>query len=309
MIKYSIIIPHFNIPELLKRCLSSIPNREDLQVIVVDDRSEVQAVSRLKDLEKAFPHVLFVYSDANGGGGKARNIGMEYAQGDYVLFADADDYFNYCISDVLDDYKDETCDIVFFNANYVDSETYLPTQRGTTHKSVMKKYEVTKDIALLKYMFGEPWCKLVRKDMLLRHHIKFDETPIHNDTKFSYLIGFYSNEVKVDLRALYVVADRSNSASKGLGDEVELIRTRIFAEKNRFLENHKIPYFDSIMMTSFWHYRDNHDRDGFAKCLEVSSQYGYDRKFINKMILRDRITARRRMIKDGLQKFFFGVPQ
>ena len=39
MINYSIIIPHYNIPDLLGRCIKSIPEREDVQVIVVDDNS------------------------------------------------------------------------------------------------------------------------------------------------------------------------------------------------------------------------------------------------------------------------------
>lgn len=38
-INYSIIIPHYGIPELLGRCLRSIPERDDIQVIVVDDNS------------------------------------------------------------------------------------------------------------------------------------------------------------------------------------------------------------------------------------------------------------------------------
>ena len=38
-IKYSIIIPHYNTPELLLRCVTSIPERNDIQIIVVDDNS------------------------------------------------------------------------------------------------------------------------------------------------------------------------------------------------------------------------------------------------------------------------------
>ena len=41
---YSIIIPHKNIPELLQRCLDSIPKREDIQIIVVDDNSDTNKV-------------------------------------------------------------------------------------------------------------------------------------------------------------------------------------------------------------------------------------------------------------------------
>ena len=36
---FSIIIPHYDIPDLLMRCLKSIPVSEDIQVIVVDDNS------------------------------------------------------------------------------------------------------------------------------------------------------------------------------------------------------------------------------------------------------------------------------
>lgn len=39
MIKYSIIIPHHNVPTLLERCVNSIPQRDDIQIIVVDDNS------------------------------------------------------------------------------------------------------------------------------------------------------------------------------------------------------------------------------------------------------------------------------
>ena len=44
-INYSIIIPHKNIPQLLQRCLDSIPIRDDVQVIVVDDNSDTDKVN------------------------------------------------------------------------------------------------------------------------------------------------------------------------------------------------------------------------------------------------------------------------
>lgn len=42
--KYSVIIPHKNTPELLRRCLSSIPKRGDIQIIVIDDNSDLDKV-------------------------------------------------------------------------------------------------------------------------------------------------------------------------------------------------------------------------------------------------------------------------
>ena len=54
MINYSIIIPHKNIPNLLQRCLDSIPNREDVQIIVVDDNSDPNIVDFVRGKEKGY---------------------------------------------------------------------------------------------------------------------------------------------------------------------------------------------------------------------------------------------------------------
>ena len=74
MINYSIIIPHKNIPQLLQRCLDSIPVRDDVQVIVVDDNSD----SRIVDFHN-FPKwkgseykVLFSKNNLTAGGAKCR---------------------------------------------------------------------------------------------------------------------------------------------------------------------------------------------------------------------------------------------
>lgn len=93
---YSIIIPHYNIPDLLRRSLASVPRREDVQIIVIDDCSNEQALAELREIEKDFPYVQFLYSEQNKTAGHARNVGLEYANGDYIMFADADDFFHEC---------------------------------------------------------------------------------------------------------------------------------------------------------------------------------------------------------------------
>ena len=57
MINYSIIISHKNIPDLLSRCLDSIPKREDIQIIVVDDNSEDQYLDTLYALYLPDPNL------------------------------------------------------------------------------------------------------------------------------------------------------------------------------------------------------------------------------------------------------------
>ena len=61
MTNYSIVIPHYNLPALLRRCLGSIPQRDDIQVIVVDDGSSEESKSALEDIGIDFPNVQIVY--------------------------------------------------------------------------------------------------------------------------------------------------------------------------------------------------------------------------------------------------------
>lgn len=106
---FSIIIPHKDIPDLLMRCLRSIPVSEDIQVIVVDDNSAGADSYFKKYPEMSRSFWEFIRAPKNGGAGYARNIGLDRAKGKYVLFADADDFFTYCINDILDEYKNESC--------------------------------------------------------------------------------------------------------------------------------------------------------------------------------------------------------
>mgnify|MGYP003305656243 CR=1 FL=1 len=96
MINYSIIIPHKNIPLLLQRCLDSIPIRDDLEVIVVDDDSDPSLVDFDSFPGKDRKDVEIVLDKMGKGAGASRNIGLSRAKGKWVVFCDADDFFNYC---------------------------------------------------------------------------------------------------------------------------------------------------------------------------------------------------------------------
>ena len=58
-VKYTIIIPHKNIPELLERCLKSIPNNKNIQTIVVDDASE--CIEKIQCVQQQFLNVEFYF--------------------------------------------------------------------------------------------------------------------------------------------------------------------------------------------------------------------------------------------------------
>ena len=111
---YSIIIPHKNTPELLRRCIKSIPQRDDLEIIIVDDNSSKEIVDfdNFPGLNRKNTTVIF--NKEGKGAGNARNIAIPKTNGKYVIFADSDDFFNDYFIDILNDYCNKDFDIVYF---------------------------------------------------------------------------------------------------------------------------------------------------------------------------------------------------
>ena len=73
MKNYSIIIPHKNSPELLDRCLKSIPERNDIEIIVVDDCSDENCRPQI---DRKGVEIIYVTKEETKGAGRARNLAI-----------------------------------------------------------------------------------------------------------------------------------------------------------------------------------------------------------------------------------------
>ncbi len=296
---YSIIIPHHNIPKLLERCLNSIPKRNDTQILVIDDHSDKISLQELSVLQNKFDYVHFVFlNDSRHGGGHARNIGLQHATGKYILFADADDFFTYCFNDILNTYQTVETDAVFFNANAVHSDLYTHCKRTEHLNKIFDLYKTNPQAAELdfRYAFGEPWCKLVRRKIIETNQIQFEETLIHNDTQYSYLIGFYCKNILIDNHAIYCVTEREDSVSKQISSEKWLQRTAVFAKANHFFATHKINRFDDRVFAALYHFKKIKDRENETHCLKILNQFN-----ISLTAWRNYFTKRK--IKNVKKKF------
>lgn len=217
-ITYSIIIPHKNSPELLKRCVDSIPPRNDVQVIVVDDNSN----PRIVDFKKIkFSRDVEVYCvDYSKWGGHARNIGLSKAIGKWILFSDCDDYFEQGFLDVLDQYSNTDIDVVFYDFNLVDSingfklsDTYL----DKIH-SVIQNYDGSDMLSdIIKYKIHTVWSKMICRQFIEDNNIRFEEIQNGNDIMFSFFVGYYASKIEVIPRTLYNYTYDRNSVSRKKG--------------------------------------------------------------------------------------------
>ena len=248
MINYSIIIPHYNIPDLLFRCLKSIPERDDVQIIVVDDLSPNvdKIVQDIKGISRN--NIEFYIVDEKLGAGHARNIGIQKSLGEWLVFADSDDFFVENVDSIWDKYCKSDADIIYFNVRscYSDDTSHLYID----NKDVFfERYAKDGDDRVFRLGYTEPWGKMIRRSLVINNNIKFQETLAHNDFLFSVKTGILAKKVMpVDLQ-LYWYVFRKGSLGNHVGKEpIKKVedRVRAFNAVDRFIKCYAIKTVDYL---------------------------------------------------------------
>lgn len=176
------------------------------------------------------------------------------------------------------DYKN---DLIFFGANSVDTVSLIKTYRDERLNKFIKwyrsedKYEHHKGEMRLRYKFAEPWSRMVRKSVVDENNIKFDETLIHNDTRFAYLTGFYAKTVGVDPTEHYCITTREKSVSRNTSPEAQLTTVKIYATSARFFRKHKIPAREIRYAGQLLECRK--DPETFKRAFKIVRELGFGR--------------------------------
>lgn len=226
-INYSIIIPHHNSPSLLNRCLESIPYREDIEIIVVDDNSSpnLQPVVNRRDVE-----YLFISERDSKGAGHARNIGLKHSKGKWVLFADCDDFFSKDFIIELDNYVLSNYDVIFFDAHYgfnlqTNEERISPLKKAI--EDFLENPHNLRRRTKLKHIANSPWFRMVKKDYIEHIGASFHEVPVCNDGWFSHYIAVYTDNIyAIDKKLYYWVDNPSGMTNKIKSYSVEKLRVK-----------------------------------------------------------------------------------
>ena len=243
-IKYTFIIPHYNIPEYLSRCIRSIPEREDIQIIVVDDCSPDSEMIPELVPELSRSNVEFYSTTIGGSAGRARNVGLDQARGTWITFIDADDLLIDNALDIIMANYSRPEDIMYFQAKSVMCKNLNKTSGRNIFQHHFDEYFNTGNEKLLRYEFDAPWGKFIKKTLIDKYSIRFDEIKYSNDTFFSAAIGVFAEKIFVSNDILYVVTERVNSLTADNMRTVEEWRIRFNSALHvqEFFDNHSIKY-------------------------------------------------------------------
>lgn len=214
----SVIIPIYNIEKYLTRSIDSIVNQRysNLEIICVDDGSTDHSLEIIQSLAKRDSRIRII-KQKNQGAGVARNNGLRYATGKYVIFLDADDYFDRNLIKKLVEHADymqsEVCICKAFAVQENGKKVEM-NYSNTIFKRYKNKVFSAQDIApnILTSFSVEPWNKLYRRDFLLQLGVQFQALRKTNDLYFTSVTLINAKKIAVvDEKLVYY---RTNNRQK-----------------------------------------------------------------------------------------------
>ena len=215
MIKLSIIIPTYNVEVFLPQCLDSIFTQgfTDVEVICVDDGSTDGTVGLLEEYAAEHEN-LRVFSQPNQGMSAARNRGLDYAIGEYVLFVDSDDWLCEGALEKLAAVLDGE-DVVCFNAKkYFERSGKYRANRLPVLDGIVTGWEYFNRTRLTPTTihFVCIWQRAYRRTFIKEKGLRFEETVRRaEDDLFTTTVMFHAKTLKVLDECVYVYRVRPRS--------------------------------------------------------------------------------------------------
>ena len=206
--KFSIIVPVYNVKQYLEQCLESLQAQEykDYEVICVNDGSTDGSREILTAWELRMPQMRVIDRE-NGGLSAARNTGLQAATGDYVLFVDSDDWVeSTMLSRLAASFDNE--DMICFACQRTDNEAI-----DALSKEQSSGWDYYNHHALehREVPFVCVWQRCYRRQFLLDNGLRFREGILHEDNEFTPRACLGAKSVKVIPDVLYNYRVRPNS--------------------------------------------------------------------------------------------------
>lgn len=240
--KISIIVPVYGVEQYIAKCLTSIQNQTftDFECIVVDDGSPDNSIAIAKQLVGNDPRFIFLEKE-NGGQASARNMGLDYAKGDYIAFLDSDDYIapNY-LSELYNCLLKNSADIACCGINYID-------MKGNCTKifspDITKFYQKNDYLLTRWFVSNFMWDKLFKREVF--KGFRFDTSLRTNEDVHLLFRVLFGKQIASTNKVLYFYLQRPGSTSKDippsyLQDRIAIKNKQIeFAKKQDLYEKHK----------------------------------------------------------------------
>lgn len=255
----SIIIPVYNVEHYLSKCIGSILAQLpfDLEILLVDDGSTDNSANICDKYAKKYSEIK-VYHKINGGVGSARNLGLEVAKGKYIVFLDADDWFDINMFEKICQITQiEHPDMIQFGYYRIsENDEIISSYQPVVVDKFCLSFE---DYAKLSIYQGGMCNFLIKREIIENAHIRFsDNIKYAEDGEFMFKCAYCSKNIYVCSDVFYYYLIRRGSATQikftinGINDHL-IVLDNLFS----FINNYKStisPFFQKELIKQLTHY-------------------------------------------------------
>lgn len=225
----SVIVPIYNAHKYLKRCIRSILDQtyENLDIVLIDDGSQDNSLEICKRFEKEDQRVR-VFHKENGGVSSARNYGIKKAQGEYIVFIDADDRVETSfIESLLAKAKENS--IVICSFVYGDEGGNISASCEMLEDSNLNDLnDFITSVVVERKIFGSVCRTLFPSKIIMDNNIEFVDCVLAEDQLFLLTVVSYCSTIITLKKAMYVYFDNSSSATH------EVYRKNFLKDRERY---------------------------------------------------------------------------
>lgn len=234
----SIILPVYNCQEFLKKCLDSLLNQtySNIEIIAINDGSTDDSGTILKDYSNKDNRIKLI-DKQNSGVSSSRNIGLDNSNGKYIMFCDADDWYNKDTCEKLYNImEDNQCDICRFGyTNIMDDHIRIakyPLKEGYYDKTALIGQYLEPMIGpdnvsgfnKPSLFSGNIWFNIIKRNIIKDNHIRFSTELFQSeDTLFTINVLLHCNSLYCLNEPLYNYYQRQgscmNSYNKGFANQ------------------------------------------------------------------------------------------
>ena len=216
MIKYSIIIPFYNVEDYIIECAESINKQKykNYEAIFIDDGSKDNTRIKLEEyLSKNKNKKIRIETKENGGLSDARNYGIKLAKGKYLIFIDSDDFIDDNMLEKIDKtIKNNDIDLLVFDFyEYYNKEKLIYTKG-------IKGEKINKHNLLISPPAA--WNKVYKKEIFIENEIEYSKGLWYEDLATTPRLLTKCQKIKYLNEPLYYYRQRENSIMNSFNTKV-----------------------------------------------------------------------------------------
>ena len=301
--RFSIIIPIYNVEKYLQRCLNSILNQtyQDYEMILIDDGSTDGSGKICDEYAKKYNKINVIHQQNQGLSG-ARNTGLNVAKGEWVIFVDSEDWIESNMLQTLNKYIEmDHAELYVFNGQTVDENeeilaTLLFTLKDGSHKlrSEKEKFNYYSNTLLLYKIGWEVWSRIYRRDLITKYNLYFVPTKeiFAEDYLFTFQYMLYVQKIGFINQRFYNYFQRTTSLLHSADKSTILPRLYNLAEKAyETVDKNKFPYFNKHFGELYFIMIDFHityplydmPKEKLEKNIEELSERCWHRRWLKKV--------------------------